>query len=63
MGSLLLATPVRLATAIAEADGVARFNFTLPNSVASYGHTYYTQGLSLIQRKLTTSYAPITVVP
>lgn len=63
MGSLLLATPVRLATAIADGQGVARFDFTLPAGASAYGHTYYTQGLSLIQRKLTTSYAPITVVP
>jgi hypothetical protein len=63
MGSLLLQAPVRLATTIADGVGTAHFDFTLPAGAGAYGHTYYTQGLTLIQRKFTSSYVPITVVP
>lgn len=63
MGSLLLATPVRIATAVADAAGVARYDFSLPAGSSYWGHTYYTQAMSLIERRLTKNYAPVTVVP
>lgn len=63
MGTLLLHSPVRVATATADAAGVARFDFSVPSGAQEWGHTYYTQAMTLIDRKLTESYVPITVVP
>lgn len=63
MGSLLIQNPLRLGASVADAQGVARFTFNLPSGASAYGHTFYTQGLALVQRKLTANYAPITVVP
>ncbi|MBL8858270.1 MAG: hypothetical protein JNL28_07205 [Planctomycetes bacterium] len=63
MGTLLLQTPIRLAVATADGGGVAHFEFALPAAPSWYGHTYYTQGMALIQRRLTERAVPITVVP
>jgi hypothetical protein len=63
MGSLMLVAPVRVATANSNAQGVAHFDFQVPAGVQNWGRTYYTQAMTLIDRQLSASYVPITVLP
>jgi hypothetical protein len=61
-GSLFLSAPVVSGLSIADANGKAHVAFSVPGG-ADIGKTIYFQGLSMINRRLTTNWTALTIVP